>query len=343
MPGQNPNTDAKIRRVVSCSGHSWYTNARDAADYLFNPVYMSYFLICVVLYATLMQPSETAEVPIQAQILVWGGLIMTSLIWLFLGLSLSALAVDRGMAKAIYMPLVLLPMVALNAAAGELILSTLAEQYSRSYGDYLENVIQNAIIIATFEILHAHFVAPQHSRYVDRRQIQKQNPASQTQTTRENTDWQTTAGSTTRTTPPQTLNVNHPEAARIEGSSLLSQDKEKKDNRTIVISYQTIDLADLIWIKSEDHYLSIQTKDKRFMLRGKLSLVVDELDASLGMQINRSAWVAYKAIRSVDSQEGGKAELHLEDGTNFSIAKARRLLFEQNYERAKASIGLGAI
>lgn len=343
MLGQTPKTDAKIRRVVSCSGHSWYTNALNAADYLFNPVYMVYFVMSVVLYATMMQPKEVSQVPLVAQAIVWGGLITTSLLWLFLSLSVAALAYDRGLIKAIYMPLIILPMVCINVLSGELVLVSLSEQYQSSYGSILENFVQNTIILATFEIIHAHFVAPQHPRYVNHSEIQGQKPSSQTKTPHENTSLQTVTPSPSTTTPPQPLNVNNSEVARVEGSSFLSKDKEKKDNRTIVISHQTIDAASLIWIRSEDHYLSIQTKDKRIMLRGKLSVVVDELDEALGMQINRSVWVSYKAIRSVDCQEGGKAELHLEDGTTFSIAKARRLLFEQNYERSATSNGRGAI
>lgn len=336
MLGPSPNGHGKVKRIVSCDGHAWYTNADNAADYIFNPTFMLYFFLCIVLYAALMEPSEAAAVPFLAQVVLWGGLITTSILGLVVGSTVSVMAYDRGLTKAIYAPAVLLPMILTNVIVAEFILSSLNEQYERAYGSFFENLIQNSIVIATFDIIHGRFVAPHHPKYLGPRKISDHGTApSQTSRLHDSTDLQTAPRSVSEVAQTQPRASDQTEIALASATRPPSEVPEEKNAGTVVIARHTLDVAALVWIKSEDHYLSIQTKDKNFMLRAKLGAVVKQLGDQHGMQINRSVWISYASIRSVNARDKDMIELELEDDSIFRVSKARRLLFEQNYQRFK--------
>jgi len=330
-----------IRRVMSTNGRYWHTNAQGAADYLFNPVFMTFFILCVVLYATLMQPSEETSLPIPAQMILWGGLIMTSLIWLTFSVWASVVAHDRGLLKALYTPLILLPLVFINSFMGEFVLSVFNEDFQGSYGSMLENIVQNSIILLAFDIMHARFVAPQHPRYVSR-QVMTQHAVRPT-------EWKTEPETLERSSParanPEASMIRLSETERSEAtqSHLDACDADLADSgcpTNIVIAREKIDASAIVWVKSEDHYLSVQMRDRNLMLRGKLSTAVDKLGDQLGFQINRSVWVAYDAIRTVYKHNNGNVEVHLDDETIYRVSSARRLLFIQNHERMKTAKGI---
>ena len=312
------------------AGHRyWHTNAQGAADYLFNPVFMTFFILCVILYATLMQPSEETSLPVMAQIILWGGLIMTSLVWLALSAWLSVYAFDRGIVKAIYTPFILIPLVINNTVLGEFILGVFNESFQGSYGSIAENIIQNVIILAAFDVMHERFVAPQHPKYVQRRSgnvpaEDMVRPTEPDEPSKTPVPAATDAGEVLKKDLP--VQVSSSDAAVPEVENF------------ITISNERIETSELLWVRSEDHYLSVHMVSQNLMVRGKLRTVVTELGDDLGAQINRSAWVAFSAIRTMDEQANGVIEVHLEDDTVHRVANSRRLFFKQNYERFKAAL-----
>jgi len=333
----------KVRRVVSCSGRSWYTNAQGAADYLFNPVFMSFFFMCVMLYATLIGINAESKMPLEPRLMIWIGLVMTSLIWLFLSVVLSVIAHDRGLTKAIYMPLILLPLILINAFLEQYVLTFFNTEFVPSHVTSIEYAVRNTVIIVTLEIMHARFVAPQHPTYVvpGQSHVQPTMP-SQTDTAPATADRQRMVAPASWGSETQSLDAATPEGAQIKTPAPEPKVGREKDAGSVVIARETLDVAALVWIKSEDHYLSIQMKEQNLMLRGKLREVIDQLGDQFGVQINRSVWVAYAAIRSVEEQKNGTVEVHLEDENVYVVSKARLLMFKQNYERFKASVDDGA-
>ena len=104
----------------------------------------------------------------------------------------------------------------------------------------------------------------------------------------------------------------------------------------VQIGNQTFRLADIITIRTEDHYLGIQTAKGKFMQRAKLSDVVGLHGSDLGMQINRSVWVAFSAITSVENADSGQIVLKLANGDEERVAKPRVFAFRQLYRDAQA-------
>lgn len=335
----NSDTEPPIRRVVSCNGRSWETNAQGAADYLFNPVFMTFFFLCVVLYATLMQPNEEAALPFMAQFILWSGLIMSALVWLFLSAWLSVAAHDRGLTKAIYTPLLLLPLVFINAFLGEFVLSVFNAAFQDDFGTKIQNIVKNIVILVAFDIMHARFVVPQHPRYVPPRSAD--GPVMHSA--------ELAVSPSIVETPTAVPIVSEPSlsAAQDAENDEATQDQDDASavdvsmgggQQCIFVSREKIDTSEILWIKSEDHYLSFQLTDRNLMLRGKLRSVVEKLGGQPGVQINRSVWVAYSAIRNVQEQKNGNLEVYLKDETAYRVASSRRLIFKQNYERFKAAM-----
>lgn len=337
-----PNAEAPVRRVKSCNGRVWETNVTGAAEYIFNPVFMTFFVLCVILYATLMQPSEETSLPIPAQMILWGGLIMSSLVWLFGSIWLSIYAFDRGLLKAIYTPLILLPLVLINSTLAEFVLSVFNQGFQGSYGSRVESIVQNTIILVTFDIMHERFVVPQHPRFVSSSSAivsvgnlsEPIHTVERRVTTSPPTPVANTGTPTTVAPIPQ---------AGSQPSAVFAADSSRPEHpKYINIARERIEACAILWIKSEDHYLNIQLKNRSLMLRGKLRTTVDELGDELGIQINRSAWVAYSAIRTVDEQTNGNVDVCLEDESIHRVASTRRLIFNQNYDRFKAAMECGA-
>lgn len=321
------DSNAPTRRVVSSNGRSWETNAQGAADYLFNPVFLTFFFFCVVLYATLMQPSTETRLPILAQMILWAGLMMTSLVWLFASAWLSVVAHDRGYLKAIYTPLLLVPLVFVNALMGEFVLAVFNTAFEHDVSTKIQSIVKNIIILITFDIMHERFVVPQHPKYVSGRTTVL--PASAPSDPID----QPVDGKITGAPPAV---APSPSAEVQPSESHLSDSIGPECQKKIKIARENIKASTILWVKSEDHYLNIQLKDRSIMLRGKLRTVVDELGNQLGVQINRSAWVAFSAIRTVDEQANGNFDVYLEDESVHRVASTRRLIFKQNYDRFKA-------
>jgi len=329
----NSDTEPPIRRVVSCNGRSWETNAQGAADYLFNPVFMTFFFLCVVLYTTLMQPNEETALPSMAQFFLWSGLTMSALVWLFLSAWLSVAAHDRGLTKAIYTPLLLLPLVFINALLGEFVLYIFNAAFQDDFGTKIQNIVKNIIILVAFDIMHARFVVPQHPRYVP--------PRSAAGPVMHSAELAVSPSIVETPTAVPTVSEPSLSAAQDAENDEATQDQDGASavdvskgggQQCIFVSREKIDTSEILWIKSEDHYLSFQMTDRNLMLRGKLSAVVEKLGGQLGVQINRSVWVAFKAIESVEETTGQYIDIKLSDETSHRIASSRRLIFKLHYD-----------
>lgn len=88
-------------------------------------------------------------------------------------------------------------------------------------------------------------------------------------------------------------------------------------------------VEEILWIRTEDHYLNVVTARGRSLLRAKLSDLQALQDGKIGMQVNRSQWVAFAAISEVVEEAGGQITLHLVTGDDASVARSRRIMFRQ--------------
>jgi hypothetical protein len=84
-------------------------------------------------------------------------------------------------------------------------------------------------------------------------------------------------------------------------------------------------------IRSEEHYLSIDTDKGTKLLRAKMSDAATTLGLSFGLQISRSLWVAYAEVEAIKNA-GGKLEIELKNGEVLTVPRARKQAFLQAYD-----------
>ena len=96
---------------------------------------------------------------------------------------------------------------------------------------------------------------------------------------------------------------------------------------TLRIGAEAIPLHALHYIRAEDHYLRIVTAGRRHLLRGRLADAEAQLDPAQGIRINRSAWIAFDAIRDLQETDG-TLTLGLPDGRTERVAQSRRIALQ---------------
>lgn len=311
MSAANP---AIIRTVRFSDGSTFQTTARTAGEYLFAQEFIRFYVICIVLYAAIISGGTELKVDPAAGMVFWASILMTSFAFLMAAIWINIMLVDRGVLKYIHTYAALVPVIVFNSA----MVSYLMAQFDLSYGQHFGSLVtltaRNVIIVVCYDILHGRYVAPRHPLFVP--QNAPKDVAPNLVPNRRASDLQTET-----------------EAVPIAATQDTTTTAEADANVEIFeVGKMSFCPSDILWVKSEDHYLKIQLTNRSQMVRGKLSAAVDKLDQSLGLQINRSVWVAFKAIEGVEGKAGHYVDIRLSDETTHRIANSRRLIFELNYD-----------
>ena len=326
----------KVRRVRSSDGSTWETTAQNAGEYVFTPVFMTYFVLCVLLYAMLVQPSAEMNLPRVAEFLLWSALLMSSLLWLVLSISLNVYAVDRGYVSVIFTPFILLPLIAINVYTSGFIIRQFGTGLASVYGSEAEIIFRNTVVFICFDIIHSRFVAPQHPSYV-----RPDQPGGLTMNR---------PGPGADPTSPDPSMVGYSKTMMVQANPVSTggRNGDREDEpenaslpekpRSVEIGKEVFDAHSVLWMKSEDHYLNVQLARKTKMIRGKFRDAVDALGEDLGVQINRSVWVAYSAIRKIEEPSNGTFAVSVSDGTSFRVASTRGIMVQRGFEQYRARL-----
>lgn len=86
--------------------------------------------------------------------------------------------------------------------------------------------------------------------------------------------------------------------------------------------------APLISISVRDHYIDVTTRRGQASLLLRLSDAVAETDADDGVQVHRSHWVAWDAIRAVE-HKGTRMVLQLDSGVEVPVSRTYRTSVEE--------------
>lgn len=119
--------------------------------------------------------------------------------------------------------------------------------------------------------------------------------------------------------PPQQA----PATVDVEASPLLSR-----------LPYELGD--DVILLAANQHYLDVHTRKGNALVLYRLSDAVTEL-GDRGVQIHRSYWVAYDAIRAIE-KDGAALLVVLENGQSFPVSRGYRNVFKSGkFQRMQLS------
>lgn len=94
------------------------------------------------------------------------------------------------------------------------------------------------------------------------------------------------------------------------------------DGPRICIGGRQIRTDKILYLEAQEHFVRIVMTDETFSHRVRLGDLVAQLDESMGIQPHRSWWVSQAAQPRLVKQ-GAKYGLHLVDGTEVPLARAR--------------------
>ncbi|WP_185799189.1 LytTR family DNA-binding domain-containing protein [Paragemmobacter straminiformis] len=273
-----------------------------------NPVFLKFFLCCLLIYGLLDANSatEAARETGFATIVLWTLIGGIALLWFAAVLAVLRFLWRRGLVRVIYTPLVTLTLFVFAASATRLVLNGFPHWQSLLEAAWIDGLVRDMIVIIVMDILFGSFVAPMHPVFLP-------HPSGKPEGNEPLSATVMAAG--IETGPATSLpepGVEHPAA----------------NDTAVRIGAEDIFPAELVYIRAEDHYLRVVTTRRRILTRGRLSDALAQLDFRLGIQVNRSTWVAFSAIEGVEDDSKGIQTLTLTGGETERVAQSRRIAFQ---------------
>lgn len=93
--------------------------------------------------------------------------------------------------------------------------------------------------------------------------------------------------------------------------------------RTIVVAGEHFKVGDILYLRSNEHYLEVVTSSSRHKLRARLGDVVSQFEETDGVLAHRSHWIARGAIREMVSRDGTD-QIVTSTGERLTVARPRR-------------------
>lgn len=108
-----------------------------------------------------------------------------------------------------------------------------------------------------------------------------------------------------------------------EGEQAQTSPKPTRKNTLIRIDKLGISVASIILVKSDGHYVNVQTSTQKFYARARISDVAARIGESYGVLVSRSLWVSSEIIQHY-VEKNGKLILLLKDGSQVDVARPRK-------------------
>lgn len=226
-----------------------------------------------------------------------GSLAVLILVSGFCWSALLALTLRGRGIVAFYSPVLLVPLFSVASATVWLGQALFDQSSTADWSWWLRMILRDLSVVICMDLAFSQFVAPLHPLLI------RKDPDAPT-------DGVETAP--TDDLPPRDLPV---------------ADGAEPTEEMLCIGPERFNAADIIAIRAEDHYLRVATTNGRAMLRGRLSDATAQIDIRRGMQVNRSAWVAFEAIEEVAEDGRGMVTIRLTDSTTERVAQSRRIAF----------------
>lgn len=332
-------------------GVTYRLRSDSLADYLLAPIFLKFMAIAIALIVILQVRPTTANMLGLVSIFQWVTFIGGTLLCLFCFGAICIALKNVGLIKTVYTPFICVPSMLLTEYVTQEALFILWGVPRMTGEETIMNISQMSGVVILLDILYGTFVAPVHPQSV-------QAPAAQTGRP-QSLAWGTklpvtamsfdtgvydrmTLAEVAQNAPPS------PEAAIVptEQADAAAPPRSPPKIRirenirpttlmrpAILIGTERVALDSLVSITAEDHYLRITNLDGKQMIRGKLANVVEQLDPDLGVQVNRSVWVARAQISHAQNEDSRKLTLFMTDGTEVTVARPRLTLVKNCLKR----------
>lgn len=344
-PGQTQRAALGLRFA---NGTTCWLKSDSLSEYLLAPIFLKFLAISIAIIVILQDRSHQNEflglTLIFHMVAVTGG----TLVCLFCLGAVCISLKNVGAIRAIYTPLICLPSLLLTEYIAQEALLVIWGVPRMSMETALIDVSRMCGVVILLDILYGSFVAPVHPQTLriapdtggGRQPREGTGPVA------------ATAGPTIRDDAGMPPTFQEPTEATVAPNMIRSAPKIRirENNRptilmqpSILIGAERVPIDSLIMIGAEDHYLRVVTLQGNKMIRGKLATVIEKLDPDLGVQANRSIWVARSQVSHAQLEDSRRLSLCLRNGTEVVVARPRLTLVKDCIRRWNIEMRNGAV
>ena len=332
VPRSPPLMTVKMRSV---DGGVYWIVSRNPVDYILHPAFLKFVVTACLIYALLDGGTEAPDLQGWAYLAAWAQTFITILLWLCICGGVIRLMFRRALIQQVWTPSILLPMLLLIELLNQTSLNHFIGLPFKPLGVLLVDVTRDMVFVLLFDYIHGQYVVARHP------QARLADPAGDD--LGEGGDPTSDESVATKPVPPVSGGSRLPLTPEPTAAPHKDPDDAPQDILTAPqrrsgsarIGTETFVLSDILMIRIEDHYLGITTRAGRSLQRAKLAAIEGLHDGDLGIQINRSVWVAFSAIREAQRMKNGQILLVLVNGDEELVAKPRVYAFRQAYKRTQ--------
>lgn len=316
MSQQAGNSFAGIK-LRSVDGSAVWIASDSLTDYVLHPVFLRFLAIAVLLVALLDQRPALQPLGGWALTFLWSTVACVTMGLIVLSARLLSALASSGRVKQVYTPVLLVPIALCAEFSLQAGIFLLDGSGSFDLGQSLQSAARNLLVAGLLDLLHASFVVHAHplAQFVANPQLPTgSEPVA--------------PGAAT---PPLALApepVSHPDT-RPEPTLF--------EGGMVQIGPTQLPLGSILLIRTEDHYLGVTTRTGKALHRAKMADIPELHAGQFGMQVNRSVWIAYSAVKDVVESENRQVIVLLVTGDEERVSKPRVFAFRQSYAKYLAS------
>lgn len=282
------------------------------AKYVFNNSYeffldrnfLIFFLSCIVLWLVMRGREEVPVNQESLSVLFYTTVIFFSLCILMVHAILFNIVRKLFKLVNVYTFIFLFSVVCSNEVMVRVVLIVVSMGTPIELAELAASITRNLLIWLTFEFIFASYVVPFHS------QVTEVEQGAVSRFLRHHLHFSNLSG------------VENEDSRGRDGNRD-GQEDELNRVEYLPVFDENIPINEIISIKAEDHYVSILLIDSSLMARARFSETIEGLPNHLGVQINRSVWVARDGIERCEKVSGGKVLIVTKRGDIYAVARAR--------------------
>lgn len=318
----NNNSGIRIRSV---DGTAYRITSDSMTDYILHPVFLRFLALVIAIYALLDQRSDMQSLGGWTVILPWVAVACVVLGWLVLWSPLVQYLLRNGWITRLYTPVLLMPMILFTELAVQSVLVLLGAADWSTFGDTAQRMARDMVVVNLIDMVHGHYVVTAHPLACPETvSAPSQDPSS---------------GRITPLPPPDEHPAPEP-AADLAGEAPAplppapARPSDRPDGGAMVqIGPAVLPLSSILLIRTEDHYVGVTTRTGKALHRAKMADIPELHSGIAGMQINRSVWIAYAAIKEVIDADNRQVVVSLITGDEERVSKPRIFAFRQSYAK----------
>ncbi|MBU9699672.1 LytTR family transcriptional regulator [Rhodobacteraceae bacterium HSP-20] len=312
-------------QVKFADGKTYWATSDSLTEFFLNPIFLKYFLLCTLVYGLLDRGGkDTGHLAGFEIVVLWSTLSVVTFSWYFLLFSALRVLRNRGVLTTVYTPFITLSLFCFTTTATYLVVTFFKGPLDLTAAEWTQEIVRDMIVLLLMDVAFSQFVAPLHPMLLP---YPPGDPRNATAGPHRHAVAAPALPAAAPPDPVQTAPAS-PEPAADAPAPALQTDLSPAQIDQVRIGNEVFAVEDLLYIRSEDHYLRIVTSRRRMLTRGRLSDAIAQLDIRQGIQINRSTWVSFNAIQSTEDDGRGVLSVILSDGEQERVAQSRRIAFQ---------------